>query len=175
MTKEIYLSLGSNLGKRVNHLEEALRHIAEQVGSLGRVSGIYESEPWGFSSDHSFCNCCVSVHTTLKPLQVLETILQIEKGMGRERSSPQGAGSGYADRIIDIDLLLYDHIRYVHPRLVLPHPAMASRRFVLLPLNEIAPRLVHPALGISIHRMLDLCTDPGAVWPIGHLEKGRKD
>jgi 2-amino-4-hydroxy-6-hydroxymethyldihydropteridine diphosphokinase len=175
MTKEIYLSLGSNLGKRVNNLEEALRHIAEQVGSMGRVSGIYESEPWGFSSDHIFCNCCVSVQTNLEPLQVLDTILQIEKGMGRERSSPRKVEDGYADRVIDIDLLLFEDMQYDHPRLVLPHPALADRRFVLVPLNEIAPRLVHPALGISIHRMLDLCTDPGVVWPIGHLEKGRKD
>jgi len=174
MTKEIYLSLGSNLGKRENHLEEALRQIEEQLGSLGRISGIYESEPWGFSSDHSFCNCCVSVHTTLKPLQVLETILQIEKGMGRERSSPRNAEDGYADRVIDIDLLLFGDMQYDHPRLVLPHPALADRRFVLVPLNEIAPRLVHPALGISISRLLDLCTDPGAVWPKGHLEKGSR-
>ena len=173
MTKEIYLSLGSNLGDPVIHLKEALRHIAEQVGSLVQVSGIYESEPWGFSSDHSFCNCCVSVQTALEPMLVLDTILQIEKRMGRERSSPRVAEDGYADRIIDIDLLLFGDMHYDHPRLVLPHPALANRRFVLVPLNEIAPHLVHPVLGISISRMLDLCNDPGAVWPIGHPEKGR--
>jgi 2-amino-4-hydroxy-6-hydroxymethyldihydropteridine diphosphokinase len=139
--------------------------MAKQVGSLEKVSGIYESESWGFSSDHSFCNCCVSLHTVLEPLQVLETILQIEKGMGRERSSPREGGEGYADRIIDIDLLLYGDMQFDHPRLVLPHPAMAKRRFVLLPLNEIAPGLVHPVLGISIHRMLELCLDPVEVWP----------
>ena len=158
--------MGSNLGDRVNHLKEALRHIAEQVGSLGRVSGIYESEPWGFSSDHRFCNSCVSVQTTLEPLSLMDSILQIEKGMGRERSSPREVKDGYADRVIDIDLLLFGDMRYDHPRLILPHPGLANRRFVLVPLNEIAPHLVHPVLGISISRMLELCKDPGAVWPI---------
>jgi 2-amino-4-hydroxy-6-hydroxymethyldihydropteridine diphosphokinase len=164
MKKEIYLSLGSNLGDRVRHLEDALGQVGEELGSLGKVSGIYESEPWGYSSDHSFCNCCISVHTKLEPLTAQETIIRIEKGMGRERSSSDKKRKGYTDRIIDIDLLLYGDRQYDHPRLVLPHPALADRRFVLLPLNEIAPRLVHPVLGISIARMLELCSDPGEVW-----------
>ena len=127
---------------------------------------INESEPWGFSSDHSFYNCCISVQTALEPLQVMDAILQIEKGMGRERNSPRKVEDGYADRVIDIDLLLFGTMQYDHPRLVLPHPALANRRFVLVPLAEIAPHLVHPVLGISISRMLDLCSDPGEVWPL---------
>lgn len=165
MTKEIYLSLGSNLGNRVQQLKEAIRQIAEQVGKPERVSGIYESESWGFISDNSFCNCCLSAYTALEPLQVLDAILQIEKGMGRERSLPKGAGLGYEDRIIDIDLLFFENLRFEHPRLVLPHPALSDRRFVLLPLNEIAPGLMHPVLEISISQMLDKCIDPGEVWP----------
>lgn len=164
MKKEIYLSLGSNLGDRVKHLEVALGHVGEELGSLGKVSGIYESEPWGYSSDHSFCNCCVSVQTGLEPLPVLETLIRIEKGMGRERSSFDKNRGAYADRIIDIDLLFYGDRQFKHPRLVLPHPALADRRFVLLPLHEIAPRLMHPVLGISITRMLEMCPDPGEVW-----------
>jgi len=163
MTEEIYLSLGSNLGDRVNHLEEALGHIADQVGKPGSISGIYESEPWGFSSEHSFLNCCASVLTDLEPLQVLDSILKIEKGMGRERNFSRGTSDGYVDRVVDIDLLLFGERFYDHPRLILPHPAMADRRFVLLPLNEIAPRLVHPLLKVSISRMLDQCMDPGEV------------
>ena len=165
MTKEIYLSLGSNLGDRVNQLKEAVRQIAEQVGKLGLVSGIFESESWGFSSEHNFCNCCVSVHTALEPLQVLDAILAIEKGMGRERVSPKGPEDGYADRLIDIDLLFFGNIRFEHPRLILPHPSIAQRRFVLLPLHEIAPGLVHPVLDLSVRQMLDLCDDPVKVWP----------
>ena len=164
MREEIYLSLGSNLGDRVNHLEEALGHISDQVGKLVTISGIYESKAWGFFSEHGFCNCCVSVRTVLEPLQVLDSILKIERGMGRERTTPGEAGEGYADRVIDIDLLLFGEKLYDHPRLVLPHPAMADRRFVLTPLNEIAPRLMHPLLNLSISQMLDLCKDPGEVW-----------
>lgn len=163
MREEIYLSLGSNLGDRVNHLEVALEHIADQVGKLLTISGIYESEAWGYSSDHSFCNCCVSVRTALEPLQVLDSILVIERGMGRERTPPGEAGDGYADRVIDIDLLLFGERLYDHPRLVLPHPALADRRFVLIPLKEIAPRLTHPLLKLSVSRMLDQCRDPGEV------------
>ena len=165
MKKEIYLSLGSNLGDRVNQLKEAVRQIEEQVGKLVLVSGIFESESWGFSSEHNFCNCCVSVHTSLEPLQVLDAILAIEKGMGRERISSEGSKDGYADRLIDIDLLFFGNIHFKHPRLILPHPSMAQRRFVLLPLHEIAPGLVHPVLDMSVRRMLDMCEDPAEVWP----------
>ena len=163
--KLAYLSLGSNLGNRVNQLEDAIQLIAEQIGPPVSVSGIYESESWGFSSDHRFCNCCISLPTALEPLSVLEAILNIEKGMGRKRASPSGAQGGYTDRPIDIDLLLFGDDRFDHPRLTLPHPAMDNRRFVLVPLTEIAPRLVHPVLGISVSRMLELCNDPGDVWP----------
>jgi 2-amino-4-hydroxy-6-hydroxymethyldihydropteridine diphosphokinase len=167
MTKEIYLSLGSNLGNRAHQLEEAIRQIAEQVGTLEKISGIYESESWGFHSDKRFCNCCISVHTALEPLQVLDAILRIEKGMGRERIIPKREGGGYEDRIIDIDLLFYGKLCYEHTQLVLPHPAMADRRFVLLPLYEIAPGLIHPVLGIPVSQMVEQCQDPGEVWSYG--------
>jgi deoxyguanosine kinase len=171
MAKEIYLSLGSNLGNRVKHLEDAYGHLLEQVGAPGRMSRIYESEPWGFSSDHRFCNCCISVFTTLEPLQVLETVLRIEKEMGRQRNTPGIRREGYADRTIDIDLLLFGNLQVHHPRLVLPHPALADRRFVLLPLYDIAPQIVHPVLGMTVEQMLQLCTDEGKVWPFGQPGK----
>jgi len=171
MEEEIYLSLGSNLGNRVKHLEEARRHLMEQVGTPGRISRIYESEPWGFSSDHRFCNCCISVFTTLEPLPVLEAILRIEKKMGRQRNATRNAREGYADRTIDIDLLLFGDLQVNHPRLVLPHPALPDRRFVLLPLHDIAPQILHPVLGITVEQILQLCTDEGEVWPYGQPEK----
>jgi len=167
MAKEIYLSLGSNLGNRMKHLEDARGHLWEQVGTPGRMSRIYESEPWGFSSDHRFCNSCISVFTTLEPLQVLETILRIEKEMGRLRNASRNRGEGYADRIIDIDLLLFGNLQVNHPRLVIPHPALGDRRFVLLPLYDIAPQILHPVLGITVEEMLQQCNDKGEVWPHG--------
>jgi len=171
MTKEIYLSLGSNLGDRVKQLEEARGHLLEQVGTAGKVSRIYESEPWGYSSDHRFCNCCISVFTSLEPLPVLEAILRIEQEMGRRRNAPRNRGEGYADRSIDIDLLLFGDLQVNHPRLVLPHPALADRRFVLLPLTDIAPRILHPVLGITVEQMLQQCSDEGEVWPYGQPGK----
>lgn len=164
MMELIYLSLGSNLGDRAIQLEEARGQIANQLGELVSTSGIYESRAWGFSSEHNFFNCCLALRTALTPLEVLDSILRIEKGMGRIRIPPGEAGEGYSDRVIDIDLLLFGDLIYHHSRLVLPHYALAKRRFVLTPLNEIAPQLIHPLLKLSISRLLDQCKDPGEVW-----------
>jgi 2-amino-4-hydroxy-6-hydroxymethyldihydropteridine diphosphokinase len=152
--KLAYLSLGSNLGHRERNLEGAIERIGHQTGEIEKISRYYESEPWGYSSDNSFCNCCVSVRTLLDPLHMLDRLLGIEKQMGRLR-----AKGGYSDRIIDIDLLLFDDILLDHPRLTLPHPAMGKRKFVLVPLAEIAPGLIHPVTGMSISRMLQQCDD----------------
>jgi 2-amino-4-hydroxy-6-hydroxymethyldihydropteridine diphosphokinase len=111
------------------------------------------------------------VFTTLEPLPVLEAILRIEKKMGRQRNAARNTREGYADRTIDIDLLLFGDLQVNHPRLVLPHPALPDRRFVLLPLHDIAPQILHPVLGITVEQMLQLCTDEGEVWPYGQPEK----
>ncbi len=159
----IYLSLGSNLGHREQHLEEAMKLIQSRIGGLESVSRYYESEPWGYSSEKRFFNCCLSVQTTLGPLLLLDQLLEIEKEMGRQRG-----GMGYRDRVIDIDLLLYGDSQLDHPRLTLPHPAMGIRRFVLVPLAEIAPELIHPVAGISIRKMLKQCADQSEVTPMHH-------
>lgn len=156
-----YLSLGSNLGHREQHLQEAITLIQSQIGAAEQVSGIFESEPWGYSSENQFCNCCLSVWTNLDPFPLLEQVLGIEKQMGRER-----LGTGYSDRIIDIDLLLFGDIQMEHPRLTLPHPAFGNRRFVLVPLAEIAPELMHPVTGLSIVQMLEVCGDQTRVTPL---------
>ena len=157
----IYLSLGSNLGHREQHLGEAVKLIQSRVGEPERVSHYYESEPWGYSSENRFCNCCLSVRTTIGPLPLLDQLLGIEKKMGRQRG-----GTGYRDRIIDIDLLLFGDIRLDHTRLTLPHPDMRNRRFVLVPLAEIAHEQIHPVAGISIGKMLAQCTDQAEVTPM---------
>lgn len=157
----VYLSLGSNLGHREQNLQEAIKLILSGIGAAGQVSRIYESEPWGYSSENQFCNCCLSVRTNLDPLHLLDQVLGIEKKMGRER-----LGMGYSDRIIDIDLLLFGDIQMDHPRLILPHPAIGERMFVLKPLAEIAPGLVHPVTGLSIGQMLELCGDQTNVTPL---------
>ena len=157
----IYLSLGSNLGRREQHIEEALKLIQSRIGGTENVSRLYESEPWGFSSVYRFCNCCLAIRTTIDPLLLMDLLLEIEQALGRSRE-----GTGYSDRVIDIDMLLYGESRLDHPRLTVPHPSMGDRRFVLAPLAEIAPELIHPVTGSSISRMLQECADQSKVIPL---------
>ena len=130
----IYLSLGTNLGSREDNLERALRLLQAQVGTLLRRSSVHETAPWGFESSHMFLNLCVCMATSLSPLQLLATTKQIERQLGRTQKSAHGH---YADRLIDIDILLYDDAHINEPGLVIPHPHMYEREFVMMPLNEI--------------------------------------
>lgn len=130
----IYLSLGTNLGSREDNLERALQLLQEQVGELLRRSSVHETTPWGFESSHMFLNLCVCMATSLSPLQLLAATKQIERQMGRTQKSEQGH---YADRVIDIDILLYDDVHVNESDLIIPHPHMYERDFVMLPLNEI--------------------------------------
>ena len=130
----IYLSLGTNLGSREYNLERALHLLQEQVGALLRRSSVHETTPWGFESSHMFLNLCVCMATSLSPLQLLATTKQIERQLGRTQKSAHGH---YADRLIDIDILLYDDAHINEPGLVIPHPHMYEREFVMMPLNEI--------------------------------------
>jgi len=154
----IYLSLGTNLGRREQHLEAALELIQNRLGTTVSVSRYYESEPWGYSSEYSFYNCCLALESTLDPLPLLDKLLEIEQEMGRKRE-----GKGYSDRLIDIDLLLHGDCKMDHPRLTLPHPSMGDRKFVLLPLAEIAPALIHPLTKMTISEMLQDCMDQSKV------------
>jgi 2-amino-4-hydroxy-6-hydroxymethyldihydropteridine diphosphokinase len=154
MEKLIFLSLGSNLGSRETNILGALKLIQKQVGRLEKISRFYESEPWGFSSKNFFYNCCVSLRSSMPPLELMERLLDIEREMGRHRE-----GRGYGDRLIDIDMLFYGDRQMDHPELKLPHPAMGDRRFVLAPLAEIASGIVHPVAGIPIAEMLLQCPD----------------
>lgn len=148
-------SLGSNLGDRRGNLIEAQRLMTLKMGRIERVSKIYESSPWGFTSQHSFYNCCLILSTQLESLDLMEKALQIEKEMGRVSEK-----SGYADRIIDIDLLLYKDLVLNKSGLVLPHPRMEKRKFVLVPLVEIAPDHIHPVSGLTMAEILENCQDP---------------
>jgi 2-amino-4-hydroxy-6-hydroxymethyldihydropteridine diphosphokinase len=100
----------------------------------------------------------------LEALKLLDLILNIEKEMGRHRTSSREAGARYTDRIIDIDILFYGDLCINHPRLILPHPSLSDRRFVLVPLNEIASQFKHPVQGLSVGQMLKACKDTGKVW-----------
>lgn len=130
----VYLSLGSNLGNRKRNIREALEKIGELIGDVERQSALYETKPWGYSSPNDFINACVCVLTTLAPRQLLEATQKVEQEMGRTLKSVNGE---YHDRIIDIDILLYDDLHIDQPDLKIPHPLMEERDFVMIPLREI--------------------------------------
>lgn len=156
--KTVYLGIGTNLGDREENLSKAVELVDEHIGSVEQTSSIYETEPWGFESGDLFLNMVVRVTTKLSPSGLLGRILMIEALMGRVRE-----GKEYKSRIIDIDILIYDK-RVIEKRvLIIPHPAMHKRKFVLAPLCEIAKDLVHPVLGKSIQELLKECKDKGKV------------
>lgn len=131
---KVYLGLGSNLGDCRKNLERAIRLIGDRVGQVTRQSSFIETEPWGFESPHKFMNAVILCETTRSPREVLLLTQQIERDMGRMKKSVSG---GYADRAIDIDILLYDDVTIDEPDLKIPHPLMHERDFVMRPLNEI--------------------------------------
>lgn len=131
---KVYLSLGSNLGDRKYEIKRAVELIGERIGAVECVSSLYETEPWGFSSDNMFVNAAVCVSTHLTPRALLEATQAIERDMGRTAKSVNGQ---YHDRTIDIDILLYDNIKVDEPDLKIPHPLMNERDFVMKPLKEI--------------------------------------
>lgn len=134
MPHTVYLSLGTNLGDKEHNLMSAISEIARRIGPIGAQSALLSTEPWGFKSENTFLNAAVRVETELSPLAVLEETQRIERDMGRTQKSVNGM---YHDRIIDIDILLYDDLHMDTPRLTIPHPHMYERDFVLIPLKEV--------------------------------------
>ena len=134
----LYLSLGTNLGDRHENLSRALDLIGREVGTVVLASDIIETQPWGFESSNSFLNMVVKVDTDLKPIEALHVTQDIEHCLGRTAKTVDGV---YHDRLIDIDLLMYDDVVMNTPELTLPHPRMHQRQFVMEPLAQIAPEL----------------------------------
>ena len=143
----VYLSLGSNMGDRESLLELSIKEINEQIGEVTKVSGKYETEPWGFVSANKFINMAIEVQSSLSPSEISKRVHQIEYDLGRRRDTRL---TGYQDRVIDIDILMIDNIVSNEEYLTLPHPRMHQREFVLQPMCEIAPNVVHPSLGVTI-------------------------
>ncbi|MBN1951211.1 MAG: 2-amino-4-hydroxy-6-hydroxymethyldihydropteridine diphosphokinase [Bacteroidales bacterium] len=150
----IVLLLGSNVPDKNVKLKKAEEALAERLGPSISRSELYETEPWGFKASETFLNRVLAIESALLPEEILEVCLNIEKSLGRIRKKP-----GYETREIDIDILLYGDLILETRDLILPHPRLHLRRFVLEPLNELVPELVHPLLKKSISALLSECRD----------------
>lgn len=143
----VYLGLGTNEGDLEANINRALEKIEERIGNITSQSSLYLTEPWGFESQNMFLNAVCEVETDLSPRELLSFTQLIERKIGRKTKSHEGI---YEDRIIDIDILLYGNEIINLPDMVIPHPLMTERKFVMQPLAEIAPNLHHPTLGDTI-------------------------
>lgn len=148
---KVYLGLGTNLGDKEANLHAAVQKINERIGEVTSLSAFYVTAPWGFSSENSFLNAACCVESELPPLDILRETQAIERELGRMKKSVDG---NYSDRLIDIDLLLYGDLILHTPELEIPHPLITERRFVMEPLVEIAPDVVHPVLRKRLKELL---------------------
>jgi len=149
---KVYLLTGGNMGNREQHLQQAAS-ILETYGTIKQKSALYETAAWGKTDQPAFLNQVLLLHTSLEPMDLLEKVLETELQLGRVREEKFGP------RIIDIDILFYNEAVIDLPGLQVPHPQMAKRRFVLEPLNEIAPNFLHPVLQKTVHQLLQECPD----------------
>ncbi len=143
----VYLALGSNLGNRLANLKNAVSNLTPQM-NVKKKSLVYETPPWGFKEQPAFLNQVVMAETYLEPEALLGHLKRLEAALGREPSFQNGP------RLIDIDILFFDDVILESPQLVIPHPRLQQRAFVLVPLNDIAPGLVHPGLGKPVSELL---------------------
>lgn len=142
-----YISLGSNLGKRESNCFQAIDLITSNTGTVESISSLYETKPWGVVKQPAFINMALKLVTSLKPFELLGELKKIEQALGREKTFRWGP------RVIDLDILFYDDLIFCTSELVIPHPDVPQRLFVLKPMVEIAPHLVHPQLKKTIHEL----------------------
>ncbi|MDT0553116.1 2-amino-4-hydroxy-6-hydroxymethyldihydropteridine diphosphokinase [Urechidicola vernalis] len=158
IVRTTYLSIGTNKGDKEENLQLAVNAIAESVGAVLKISSIYKTASWGFDGD-DFYNICIEVSTNLNPEALISKLLGIEKSLGRIRTNSEA----YTSRKIDIDILLFEDEIIFSPNLVVPHPKMLQRKFVMVPLTEIAPNFRHPIEKKTILMSLQGCSDKGDI------------
>lgn len=149
-----YLILGGNIGNRLQHLQEAIQLISKKAGIIAKTSDIFTTSAWGNTEQPDFLNQALCLQTSLTALDLLETLITIEEILGRVRNHQK-----WTERVIDIDILFYNTDIINTTDLKIPHPYLQERMFVLAPMAQLAPMLVHPALNKNIQTLLLECTD----------------
>ena len=169
--QHLYLSLGSNMGNKFEHLQEAVNAIFEELGAIEKISPVYKTPAMGFEGD-DFLNCVLWVKTRLSATKILRTVLDVEKRMGRKR----GGSKNYTSRPIDIDILFLDDLQKNTKKLKIPHPELENRRFVLQPMADVQPNFEHPRSGKNMIRLLAETEDKGPIEKMSKwLRNPRKD
>jgi len=151
---EVYILTGGNIGPRMKYLQNAKKEIKTRCGKILQQSSVYETAAWGNEEQNAFLNQVLKVETQFNAGELLNAILKIEEDLGRKRELK------YGPRTIDIDIIFFNCEKIDHPGLKIPHPQMQNRRFVLIPLNEIAPEKIHPVLKKTVSQLLAECPDP---------------
>jgi 2-amino-4-hydroxy-6-hydroxymethyldihydropteridine diphosphokinase len=172
-TKTVYIALGSNKGNKLEYLQSAVNAIFENIGAISKISKVYKTPALGFDTEVSvedFFNACIKVETELKPKKVLVALQSIETKLGRTKKTKKG----YESREIDLDILFYDDKVINKKTLVVPHPELQNRKFVLQPLQDIAKDVVHPKLDDSVASLLEACEDDSKIEPINIWLKNPK-
>ena len=154
---KVFLLIGGNMGDRLQNLHQAIALLSATCGPVIQQSAVYETAAWGKTDQAAFLNQALLLTTSLTPQELITTILSVEEEMGRLRMEKNGP------RVIDIDIIFYNELVMQEPNLTIPHPQLQNRRFVLVPLHEIAPTFVHPVLHKTITELLEECKDDLAV------------
>jgi 2-amino-4-hydroxy-6-hydroxymethyldihydropteridine diphosphokinase len=155
---QVFLGIGGNLGNKHDNFDKVYTFIKNELGDIIKRSSVYETPPWGFQSEENFWNQVLLIKTGFSPEKLLKKIAEIENYFGRQR----GTG-GYTSRKMDIDILYFDDLVLVTEKLTIPHPQIANRLFVLVPLAEIEPEFVHPLLKSTSLQLLEKCTDSSMI------------
>jgi 2-amino-4-hydroxy-6-hydroxymethyldihydropteridine diphosphokinase len=155
---KVYLGIGGNIGNKQKNFEDVYPIIEKKLGKIINASSIYETPPWGFQSDDTFWNSVIEIEYPDSPEQLLDDIHEIEKQFGRKRES-----QNYSSREMDIDILYFDDLYMETETLIIPHRYLHLRKFVLVPLNQIASNLKHPLLRLTSFEMLEICKDQSII------------
>ena len=161
---KVYLGIGGNIGNKEKNFEEVYQIIDNEIGKIIRSSSVYETPPWGFQAEEPFWNSIIEISTSLEDLELLWKIQEVEDRFGRKRGKEQ-----YTSREMDIDILYFDDIYIETKTLIIPHPRIHQRKFVLVPLAEIAPELKHPLLRLTSLEMLENCKDASMIKKVKSL------